>query len=116
MSVRLNYHVPAGTQLTSGGSSHFLYPQKDGSYRAEDVETGSSEVWTLDEFLVRSGWGDATRSNLMVGGSDSRMRIRRGGRYHRDQLSARGRENLCFRKALMAGIEALSAAGVKVTR
>ncbi|PTQ66850.1 hypothetical protein, partial [Celeribacter persicus] len=115
MSVRLNYHVPAGTQLTSGGSSFFLYPQKGGVYRAEDVVTGRSEMWTADQFLDRSSRPDASRSYHNVRGNLASARIQAGGLFHRDQLNAKGRDTVKLRKALMVGIEALEVEGLKIT-
>lgn len=115
MSVRLNYHVPAGTQLMTGGRSFFLYPQKGGVYRAEDVLTGRSEMWTADQFLDRSSRADASRSYHNVRGSLASARIQAGGLFHRDQLNAKGRDTVKLRKALMVGIEALEAEGLKIT-
>lgn len=54
MTLQFRYHVPAGTRLANEGHTYALYPTGEGNIRAEDLETGRSEVWTLQEYLARS--------------------------------------------------------------
>lgn len=114
MTLQFRFHVPAGTRLANEGHTYALYPTGEGNIRAEDLETGRSEVWTLQEYLARSQRPGASRSNLAVVANDATARIRAGGRFHRDQLSVERRDEIDFRKALCLGVEELMKSGVRV--
>lgn len=114
MTLEFRPMIEPGTQLTKNGLSHLLYPSPGGTVRAESLETGRQEIWTLQEYLTKSTHPGASQSAGHAHATATLARLRRGKLMHRDQLSPQHRDELDFRKALVFGVEALAAQGQPV--
>ncbi|RWR24724.1 hypothetical protein D2T29_22635 [Sinirhodobacter populi] len=106
--------IAPGTKLTQDGSGHLLYPAPDGTVRAESLDTGRQEIWTLQEYLTKSNHPGASQSAIHANATAAFARLRRGKLIHRDQLSSQQRDELDFRKALVFGVESLAAQAPRV--
>ncbi|MEM1361259.1 MAG: hypothetical protein AAGF94_06020 [Pseudomonadota bacterium] len=113
MPIQLRYHIPPGTVLKSGTQSLVLHQSAKG-IRAQNELTGQSHFWTIAEFLTKLESPGTQCQMAMRAMGPALMRIRRGGLFHRDQLSEKGRDMLDFRKALCFGIESLVARGCRI--
>ncbi|ARO15329.1 hypothetical protein BVG79_01987 [Ketogulonicigenium robustum] len=115
MSLKFKPFVVSGTKLTVHGRSHLLKPSTDGSFRAESMDGGDVEIWTLQEFLAKSAHQSASQSHIHSKSDEASRRIRDNGRFHKGQLTEKARDDLEFRKALCLGVEACVVRGTAVT-
>lgn len=112
--MKLNYHIPAGLQVKTPGSTRILYPNGDGTYRAEHAQTGRTEVLSYSEVLSRLRQPGTSTVSLEAG-SAAAARIRQGGFQYRQQLSAELQDQIDLRKAIVVGVDHLVETGAKVT-
>lgn len=111
--MKLNYHIPAGLRMVTPTGTRILYPNGDGTFRAELAESGRVEVLSRDE-VMRQLRQPGT-STLGHEASPAAARVRQGGFHYRWQLSEGGRDDIDFRKAIIAGVDHLREMGLKVT-
>ncbi|RNF35323.1 hypothetical protein A7A09_006925 [Paracoccus methylarcula] len=110
----MNYIIPAGQRIKTAGNTRTVYPNGDGSYRAEHVETGSVEILSYKELLgLLKLPGTSTIDRLTD--SPAAARIRQGGLHYRQQLSEELQDQIDLRKAIIAGVDYLVETGLKVT-
>lgn len=112
--MALNYKIPVGLRLKIAGIVRTLYPNGDGSYRAEHSGHGSTEIVSYNEALSWLRRPDCSTDNRPTD-SAAAARIRNGGLHYRQQLSEELQDQIDFRKALCVGVDHLAESGVKIT-
>lgn len=112
--MKLNYHIPAGLRMTTPGGTRILYPNCDGTYRAEHAESGRAEIMSYNEAV---GWLCRPDCSTVSGQAESTAaaRVREGGLHYRQQLSAELQDQIDLRKAIVVGVDHLVKTGGKVT-
>ena len=112
--MKLNYYIPAGLQVRTPGSTRILYPNGDGTSRAEHADSGRTEVLSYNEVLY-SLRQPGTSTISLEAGSAATARLRQGGFQYRQQLSEDLQDQIDLRKAIVVGVDHFVEAGAKVT-
>jgi len=112
--MKLNYAIATGLQMKTPGCTRILYPNGNGTYRAEHARTGAVEILSYHEvlsFLHQPG----TSTVSLEAASTTAARIRQGGFHYRQQISAVLQDQINLRKAIVIGVDHLVEMGVVVT-
>lgn len=109
-----NYSIEDRTKLMIAGQTRTAIARSDDAFDIINESNGSCVVWSYNEVLSFLTMPGASTGQFLSSVSAAAAKVRDGGRTYKDTLSPVARDQIDFRKALIYGVDALEANGLKV--